>query len=162
CMGQCIEMPLFATFCKDLLLREAEKFLGTDPSLFREEGGPSGYTFGKSYYQHDVLKEIPKLLGKPALAKLVGMLPRSPDEGLSKKKAEKYAAAALVQFVIQIVLTHITTMYEYEKNSAQSRRWRMPYALRSEVTRQFGKTHMQRELRHIVVRHALLFALRKT
>jgi hypothetical protein len=161
CIPICLQSQFFAGLCKDLLVRESENFLGEDDSLFKKAKHYSDYHFGKNYYRHDLVEEIPALLGAPAITTLVGFLPTSPKKGLGGKRKDKYSESALVQFLSEVVLTHFTTMYEFEKISQRQETWRVPYALRAEVTRQLSQTQMQRQLRNIVVRHALRYALSK-
>lgn len=156
CMGRSLQDRHFLTFCRDWLTREADTFLGTDPTLFRKSSNPTDFHFGKQYYIHDFLNDVPNLLGKPGLQTLVGLLPERPEP-----KGDKYAQSALTQFVVQNVLTHITTMFQFEKSAERYGRWRIPYALRAEIILRFSKIQTQRFLRGIVVRHALLSAIRK-
>jgi transcriptional regulator with XRE-family HTH domain len=142
------------TFCRDWLKREAKVEVGDHKSLFREGGGPDDYHFKKPYYLDGLLDHVPRLLGEPSLSTLIDFLPRSPEPG-----RDPYARTALRQFTVQNVLTHLTTMLEYQKNAERHKRWRMPYAFRSEILDRYAHTYQQRELRNIVVRHALLAAL---
>jgi hypothetical protein len=158
CVAQCMNDPRFVELCKELLVREAELFLKDDPSLFKDGGGPHDYKFGKPYYRHQILDDMPTILGNSTIETLIGFLPEGPVRK-GKKKIDVYARSALYQFVIQVMLTHFTTMYEFEKNSQRHRRRRVPYALRSAVTLHMTKTDMQRHLQDIVVCHALSFAL---
>jgi transcriptional regulator with XRE-family HTH domain len=161
CVGECMQEPRFVRFCKDLLVREADMFLGADASLFREGGDPDDYKYEKEYYRHEILRDVPAILGSPAVTTLMAFLPKFPNN-TGKRKSDMYAKSALSQFVSQVMLTHLTTMYEFEKNSERHHRWRLPYALRAEVTRQLSRTRKQRRLRDILVRHALIGALRET
>jgi DNA-binding winged helix-turn-helix (wHTH) protein len=159
-MGQCMRDTFFVKLCRDLIIREAAGYLGSDPSLFKPAKDPSEFKFGKEYYRHDLLREVPTLLGKPAFKTLVKFVPEYPDHSSAAKKNDKYDPDARSRFVMEIVFTHLATMHQYEKNSERHRTWRLPYALRAEVTKQASKTRMQRQLRNVVVRHALLHALR--
>jgi DNA-binding winged helix-turn-helix (wHTH) protein len=161
CMRQCLQEPLVVGLCRDLLVREAEKFLGVDGSLFQKIKHYSDCHFGKEYYRHDLVEEIPALLGPHGLATLVDFLPKSPQKDSGGKNKDEYEQSALIQFVSEVVLTHFTTMYEFEKSSQRQGTWRVPYALRAEITRQLSRTQQQRRLRRIVVRHALRYALRE-
>ncbi len=143
-------------------MREAEKFLGIDATLFRKVNHYSERHFSKEYYRHDLVDEIPARLGQSALDTLVGFLPKSPKKDSGGKSKDKYEQSALIQFVSEVVLTHLTTMYEFEKSAQRQQTWRMPYALRAEITRQLSRTQQQDRLRRTVVRHALRYALRET
>ena len=158
-MGKCVEEePYFVRLCRDFIAREAEIYMGTHPNLFKEVRDPSDRHFGKEYCRHDLSKDVRSLLGRVAMSQLVEFVPRFP----AKSKGEQYTEQARVQFVGEVVLTHIKTMYQQEKHCEKQRHWRMPYALRAEVTKRAQKTQTQRNLRYLIVRHALLFALRNT
>jgi DNA-binding winged helix-turn-helix (wHTH) protein len=158
CMGRCMQSPFFVRLCKDWIAREAKTFLGTHPSLFVPTQDQAQFQFGKKYYRHELLKEVPTLLGEGAISTLLGFVPKFPEP---HKKTDPYRREARIRFVVENVFTHLTTMYQYEKNSENNRYWRVPYALRAEVTKQ-SQTQMQRRLRDVIVRHALLFAMRQT
>jgi len=153
-----MQSPFFVRLCKDWIAREAKTFLGVHPSLFNPVKDPTEFQFGKKYYRHELLKEVPTLLGDAAISTLVGFVPEFPE---LHKKTDPYRTEARVEFVVENVFTHLTTMYQYEKNSEIHRYWRVPYALRAEVTKQ-SQTQMQRRLRDVIVRHALLFAMQQT
>ena len=159
-MGHCMQDAYFAGLCKDLIVREAATYFGIHDSLFHPAKDPSGYQFGKDYYRHRLLKEIPALMGMSGLNTLISFVPKYPHKKWAERVYDRYDDGARMEFVNEIVLTHLATMYQFEKNASRHGLWRMPYAIRAEVTKRASKTPAQRQLRNIVVRHALLFALR--
>jgi hypothetical protein len=50
-------------------------------------------------------------------------------------------------------------MYQFEKHVASTNIWRVPYGLRAELTKEATKGHPQRQLKQILLSHALNYAL---
>jgi DNA-binding winged helix-turn-helix (wHTH) protein len=159
-MGQCLQDAFFARLSRDLIVREAATYFGIHDSLFQLAKDPSDYLFGKNYYRHILLEEVPPLIGASGFKVLLDFVPEYPHKRWADRANDKYEDEARVRFVTEVVLTHLATMHQFEKNAERHRMWRMPYALRAEVTKQASRTGMQRQLRNVVVRHALLYALR--
>ena len=160
-MGICMRRHRFVEWCRDWLRRESVIYLGDDKSLFKPAKEPHDVVFGKKYdIDETLLREIPKTLGENELATLVGFVPQGPSEGADRADGDRYTEQARVRFVLENVLTQITTMYQFEKHVASTRAWRVPYGLRAELTKEFGKGHQQRRLWQILLSHALDYALR--
>jgi hypothetical protein len=161
-MGICMRRRRFVEWCRDWLRRESVIYLGDDKSLFNAAKEPSDLVFGKKYdIDETLLREIPKTLGENELATLVGFVLRAPSEGTYRADGDRYTEQARARFVLENVLTQITTMYQFEKHVASTKAWRVPYGLRAELTKEFSKGHQQRRLRHILLSHALDYALRQ-
>jgi len=160
-MGQCLQDAYFVGLCRDLIVREAATYFGIHDSLFQRAEDSSEYHFGKEYYRHRLLEEVPTLIGTSGFATLLNFVPEYPHKKWAERANDRYDGGARVQFVNEIVLTHLATMHQFEKNAERHGMWRVPYAIRAEVTKRVSRTQAQRQLRNIVVRHALLLALRK-
>jgi hypothetical protein len=157
CMGLKMRHTAFVRSCHDWVKRESEQYLGDHRSLFRKVKHPGERQFRKEYYRYELVKEIPKLLGEAELATLVSFVPERPSTG--GPKADPYVQEARVQFVMENVLTHMATMYQFEKHAENAEVWRVPYGLRAEVIREASNTSAQRRLRSVLLGHALKFAL---
>lgn len=159
-MGECLSDPFFVRLCRDWLVREAAQYLGTHPSLFTSTADRTEFQFGWKYYRHGLLQEVPSILGATAFRTLLNFVPEYPTTDTGISRGDRYAEGVRVQFVSANVLTHLATMHQFEKNSARHVMRRLPYAIRCEVTKQASKTQLQTHVHKVVVRHALLHALR--
>jgi hypothetical protein len=149
--------------CRQWLVREAEIYLGDDPRLFEESDNPQDFHFRKQYYESDLLIEVPKLLGNDVLETLIGFLRSATKVPCSGGNVSPYSSSALRHFVLSNVLTHVTTMYEYEQSTQSATARKLPFALRGAIKKQWNAEHRdQSVLRKLLVRSALNEALRQS
>lgn len=159
-MKVCMRQRRFVEWCRDWLTRESAKYLGNDKSLFTKAKDPCDFEYGKSYYRdEDLLGQIPRALGDEALGTLVNFVPKRPKEYVGRQAEDLYIKQARVRFVLENILTHLTTMYQYEKQATHSGVWRVPYGLRAELTKKVARGSHRSHLRCVLLSHALNYAL---
>ena len=155
-LGTAIAMPRTKELCQEWLVREAKTYLGEHPSLFASSISAKDLHFDKKYYESAFLEEVSGLLGQKAMNELTSFLPKVPYSVQGKRKADPYSKTALREFVVLNVLTHITTMYEYEQIAEEERTHRLPFILRGAVKQQWHKDHNKEgQLKTLLVRSAL-------
>ena len=158
-LGKAVAIPYVKELCREWLVREANQYLGEDPSLFGSNNHGDQPQFRKVYYDSPFLNDIPSLLGDKVIEMFIDFLPKAPS---GEKNADHYSRTALRQFVLQSTLTHITTMYEYEQIAEGTNRHRLPFMLRGAVKIQWHKDYeTESELRTLLVRSALHEGLRE-
>ena len=156
-LGQCVldsqMRPLFGEF----MVQEARKHLGSDGSLFKVglQAGEYKFDTKRDYYFDPLLQGA---LGVAATDVLVSFLPKDKDR-------EHYAQDALIQFATRNALTLVAIMWEYDLSAERRQMWRLPHILRSLVkqkSRERSLVQRQQELRELLVRNALLPALKRS
>ncbi|HEY1757836.1 MAG TPA: hypothetical protein VGG72_20875 [Bryobacteraceae bacterium] len=156
-----LTFPEQKQFSREWLVREAELFLGDDTSLFTESDEATAFHFRKVYYDLRLLPGTSRILGPKALDTLVTFLPSGPRVEGDHRQTDRYSSSALRQFVVSIVLTHITTMYEYECLADSAGMHRLPFSLRAVIKNQWHADHSGQVLKRLLVRSALNEALRQ-
>jgi hypothetical protein len=158
-LGKAIHRPLVREICREWLVREADTYLGEHKSLFEPAKNGNRLHFQKKYYENAFLRDVPDLLGQDAVKTLVGFLPKTPH---GKRKTNPYSRRALQHFAMCNVLTHLTTMYEYERIAETEIVHRLPFILRGLVKEEWHKDYeTEGELRTLLVRSALYEGLRE-
>jgi transcriptional regulator with XRE-family HTH domain len=156
-LGQCVLDPQMRPLFGEFMVQEARKHLGSDGSLFRAglQAGEYKFDSKRDYYLEPLLQGA---LGVAATDVLVSFLPKDKDR-------EPYALDALTQFATRNALTLVAIMWEYDLSAERRQMWRLPHILRSLVkqkSRERSLVQRQQELRELVVRNALLPALKRS